>query len=469
MSECYTLGNPEPDPRSPARSQGPASPGAGGPAVYQLLRKGQIVKTELSNLNCSVGELLGAGSQGEVYRAVLGSKPVALKWYFPHYLQSDPELRRNLRTAIERGSPSDRFLWPIELAVSTDGRGFGYVMPLREERYKSLIDIMKRRAEPTFRSLASAGFEIADSYLQLHSSGLCYSDISFGNVFLDPKNGQVCICDNDNVHVDGQPTGIGGTIGFMAPEIVRGEAMPSSDADLFSLAVLLFYLFMLHHPLEGQRELEVRCFDYPAKKKLYGLEPLFIFDPGDDGNRPLPGYHDNALAFWPLYPGFLKNLFIKSFTTGLWDPKNGRVRESEWRAAMIRLRDSIVYCRGCGAENFCHLEGPGGLGLCWSCHAAIDLPFRIQIGRTVIMLNHDTELFPHHIESRKIYDFTLPVAAVSRHPTDPGLWGLKNLSQSSWTATDANGTVLEIAPGLSVSLAAGRTIDFGRARGEILL
>lgn len=435
--------------------------------MYQLLKEGQVVRTELSNLNCSVGDFLGAGSQGEVYRAVLGSKTVALKWYFPHYLRSDPELRRNLRTAIERGSPSDRFLWPIELVVSARGEGFGYVMPLREDRYKSLIEIMKRRAEPSFRTLTTAGFEIADSYLQLHSSGLCYSDISFGNVFIDPKNGQVCICDNDNVHVDGEGTGIGGTIGFMAPEIVRGEAMPSSYTDLFSLSVLLFYLFMLHHPLEGQRELEVRCFDYPAKRKLYGAEPIFIFDPTDDRNRPVPGYHDNALAFWAAYPDFLKNLFVRSFTAGLRDPKNGRVRESEWRAAMVHLRDSIVYCRVCGAENFACLDGPAGPAPCWSCHSGVDLPFQIQIGRTVVMLNHDTQLFPHHIDAQRIYDFSQPVAEVSRHPNDPSVWGLKNLGAVNWQVTDASGAVFEIAPGRSVGLVAGRIIDFGPTQGKI--
>jgi serine/threonine protein kinase len=118
---------------------------------------------------------------------------------------------------------------------------------------------------------------------------LCYSDISFGNVSLDPSTGQVCICDNDNVHVDGEPSGIGGTIGFMAPEIVRGKSMPTIDTDLFSLAVLLFYIFMMHHPLEGKKELEIKCFDYPAKKKLYGTEPLFVFDPQDNSNRPVAG------------------------------------------------------------------------------------------------------------------------------------------------------------------------------------
>ena len=40
----------------------------------------------------------------------------------------------------------------------------------------------------------------------------------------------------------------------MAPEIVRGQAKASTETDLFSLAVLLFYMLFMHHPLEGARE-----------------------------------------------------------------------------------------------------------------------------------------------------------------------------------------------------------------------
>src|SRR5205807_1017258 len=144
------------------------------------------------------------------------------------------------------GPPSDRFLWPLELAGCDDLPGFGYLMELRENRFKGIVDMMAGRVEPSFTALASAGFELADSYLLLHSKGLCYRDISFGNVFLDPHSGEVRICDNDNVDVDGQPGEIGGTPRFMAPELVRGDQTPSIKTDRYSLAVLLFYLFMIH-------------------------------------------------------------------------------------------------------------------------------------------------------------------------------------------------------------------------------
>ena len=54
----------------------------------------------------------------------------------------------------------------------------------------------------------------------------------------DPDSGEALICDNDNVAVDKQEqSGVLGTPRFMAPEIVRGEAKPSTQTDLFSLSV----------------------------------------------------------------------------------------------------------------------------------------------------------------------------------------------------------------------------------------
>ena len=199
---------------------------------------------------------------------------------------------------VRRGAPSEHFLWPLELAADPRVRGFGYVMQLRPNRFKNIVDLMKRKIEPTFRSLATAGLNLSHNYLLLHSEGFCYRDISFGNAFFDPDTGDVLICDNDNVAVDGAATlGVLGTPRFMAPEVVRGEARPSTQTDLFSLSVLLFYMLMVHHPLEGKRETEIKCLDLAAMNKLYGSDPLFIFDHADSSNAPVPGVHGNALAF----------------------------------------------------------------------------------------------------------------------------------------------------------------------------
>lgn len=437
--------------------------------MSQLLKPKQKVRTESSGMNCEVEQFLGGGGQGEVYRANLGGKPVALKWYFPN--QATAAQREALEVLVKSGPPNEKFLWPMELTSAGGVTGFGYIMPLRESRYKGIVDMMKRRVEPTFRALATSGLELSHSYLQLHSKGLCYRDISFGNVFFDPNSGATAICDNDNVSVDGKAGGgVLGTPRFMAPEVVRGDALPSTQTDLFSLAVLLFYMLLVHHPLEGKRESSIKCFDLPAMTKLYGTEPLFIFHPGDPSNEPVNGYHDNAIAFWPIYPQFLRETFTRAFTQGILDPKNGRVRESEWRAVMVRLRDAIMYCR-CGVENFydaAALQAAGGKPPpCWSCSKELQLPARIRVGKSVVMLNHNTQLFPHHVDDQRMYDFSKPVAAMTQHPTNPNIWGLKNVSDEKWVSKLADGAVKDVEPGRSVSLAVGTKIQFGKSEGEI--
>ncbi|MBW4475166.1 MAG: protein kinase [Stenomitos rutilans HA7619-LM2] len=440
----------------------------------QLLTTGQVITTEASNLPCTIYELLGSGGQGEVYRATLKNTTVALKWYYPAYLKEDVSLRQRLEKAVASGPPTDRFLWPLSIVSDSKLEGFGYVMYIREPQYKGIIDLVKRRIDPSFRALVTAALGLVDSFFQLHAKGLCYCDISFGNVFFAPDTGDILICDNDNVAPNGGAHGaILGTAGFMAPEIVLGKAAPSKQSDLYSLAVLLFYMFMVHHPLEGKKEAEIRCLDMPARKKLYGAEPVFIFNPDDESNRPVPGIHDNAIACWEIYPLFLRDLFTKAFTEGLIDPENGRITEGIWRPAMVRLRDSLLYCSHCSSENFYDadaLKASGGKpAICWSCSAEVSPPARIRIGRNIIMLNYDTKLFPHHVDDSKLYDFSKPVAEIAQSPNDSNSWGLTNLSSTNWVSTTLEGTVKEIEPGQSATLMAGLKINFGKSEGEIRL
>ncbi len=447
--------------------------------MNQLLNRGEKVNMLPSELTYEVETFLGGGGQGEVYRARLAEghdagAPVALKWFFRHYLRQDPDLRARLMRAVDIGPPNDRFLWPQALVESDNRPGFGYVMPLREDRFVGITDLVSRRATPTFRALVTAGFELAHNFRQLHAKGFCYRDISFGNVFFDSESGEVRICDNDNVCVDGQDGAIGGTPLFMAPEIVRGETGPSTQTDLFSLAVLLFYMLVNHHPLDGAREAEIRILDSPAMTYLYGTNPLFIFDPDDDSNRPLDDHHFNALELWPLYPRVIQELFLHTFTQGLHDPFR-RTPESQWSRELIRLRDSIFYCQYCRAENFYDRDALRDSNIsskgCWRrCASRIPLPPRLRIDRDdVVMLNHDTLLYPYHLDAKREYNFDAPVAEVTLHPQNPQIWGLRNNSAQMWTSQKADGQVIEVEPGQSVTLSTGLRIQFGSREGEVRL
>lgn len=433
-----------------------------------IFTAGEKLQIKGTGALCLIGDLLGAGGQGEVYKATVDGVSHALKWYYPHTATADQ--LQTLGKLIDAGPPDTRFLWPEGLLIEESKAAFGYLMPLRPSRYKGITDLLARNVNPSLKSLVTACANLSDAFLQLHAKGWCYRDISQGNMFFDPDSGDVLICDNDNVGVNGGPTTVLGTPRFMAPEVVRREALPSTQTDLFSLAVMLFFVLMNNHPLDGRKEFEIHCFDRPAMERLYGNNPIFIFDPNDRSNEPVPGYQDNALIFWPIYPTFLRNLFIESFTTGLKDPVNGRVRENSWRRGMSRLRDSIFHCGNCGAENFFDIDmvrqGGGASGSCWSCKSPLQLPPRIRIGGTVVMLNPDSQLFPHHMENSGTVEFSNPFAEVTRHPTDPSRLGLKNLSAEPWSAT-IDGTVREVPPARSVAVTNGTTIHFGKINGEV--
>jgi eukaryotic-like serine/threonine-protein kinase len=444
--------------------------------MNQLLRPQQVIYTEMSRTPCRIEKFLGGGGQGEVYSADLGGSPMAVKWYFNH--TATPGQRQLLEDLIVRGAPNQSFLWPMDMLSDSAVPGYGYVMPLRDSRFKGIIDLMKGQVKGiTFRALTTAGYQLAESFFQLHSQGLCYRDINFNNVFFDPKTGDVLICDNDNVGVNRQasPTVLG-TPRFMAPEVVRGEALPSTDTDLYSLAVLLFYMFMVHHPLEGKQEASVRIFNEAAMRKFYGTNPLFIFDPSDDSNAPDPRYHKNVLSLWPIYPTVLHEKFTQSFTEGLGDV-NRRVRENEWRATLVAMRDMLYRCPHCKEEVFYESSESENSEPkpCWHCDAKLDPPIRIRLrdGKrntdTVVAISTDTKLYRHHIDSNQRYEFSAPVAEVITHPRDPGKQGLKNLMFDKWVITNTDGELKDVEPGRSVTIAPGIKINFGGLEGELCI
>ncbi len=431
-----------------------------------ILKIGQIIRTK-SGKKIVVEKRLGAGGQGEVYAVDIAGRKKALKWYYSH--TGTENQKTAILKIIKYGRPNSKFLWPQELIESFGIKVFGYIMDIRPRNYSNIVDLMKRRIEPSFLSVVTACIQLTDSFYDLHKMGLCYSDISFGNVFFDPTDGNILICDNDNVTLDKENVaGVLGTPRFMAPEIVIGSSTPNIQSDLFSLAVLLFYMLVMHHPLEGKVEASIKCFDLPAMTRLYGKDPVFIYDPMNISNRPLRGIHDNAIAFWPIYPEKLRGMFIKAFTNGM---KSGlhRIGECQWRAELVKLRNSLMYC-DCGMENFYDLvkvRTIDNCSRCWCCGKELSLPSRMRIGQEIVMLNPDTKLFSYHIKANGKHDFRHIVGKVVKHPTMENVFGIMNLSNTPWQANTAGAMRKVIGQGKSISIETGTILDFGDKVGEI--
>ena len=427
------------------------------------LKPGIILKSESGN-NYTVKSLLGAGGQGEVYDVECDGNHYALKWYF----KGSATLRQKkiLETIIAKGSPDKCFLWPMELVAPSQEDVFGYVMPLRPKNYKSIVDLMKNKANPKTYALCRTAYNCAKAYQKLHAMGAKYQDISFGNLFFDPNNGDVLICDNDNVSFDNsKPGGVLGTPGFMAPEIVRGEAKPSRNTDLYSLSVLLFYLFMVNHPLDGKVEASIKCMDYAARVKLYGTDPIFIFDPNNKTNRPLKGYQDNPLLLWPIYPEKLREMFTKAFTEGLTSP-NKRITEPQWMDLFANMMSGLVQCQKCGAMIFYDekLESSNAAHTCWNCKNPVQIPTKIVIGKNRVLLNRNTKLTHHHVYGD--YDMDTVVGSVVQNPNNPNLWGIRNEDNTNWTYEKADGIQIPIEVGRSAGIMPGVKILFSDSVGE---
>jgi eukaryotic-like serine/threonine-protein kinase len=435
-----------------------------------MLKPGQILIARNMQSAVVVEDMLGEGGQAEVYRARIGDAHYALKWYRPEYLAGDPRLWERLKVAINSGSPTEQFLWPFDLVSYPRNNAYaGYLMPIKTPDFISMSDLLGCRTEPTFRALSKVGFQLAHSFLKLHAAGLCYRDINFGNVFFNPDDGDIRIADNDNVDVNLTPGGIKGTPGFMAPEVASDRMEPNAGSDRFSLAVLLFCIFMVGHPLKGKRELTLpyNATDPDQSHRLCALEPVFIFDPNNDCNRPQPGIHDNPLSFWPIYPGSLRKLFTRAFTVGLHDP-DARVMENEWRKEMSALRDSIFHCPYCGAENFFDLElvrQRKTLDPCWGCRSPLGNPPRMRVGAGqgshLVMLSRGAQLFAHHLEG-DTYNFGAPLAEVISNPL-----GLKNLSGHQWVSRSQNGSVTEVKAAEVLPLTTECRIQFGKTEAEV--
>jgi len=427
-----------------------------------MLKKGTELLSE-SGSKYKVAQMLGAGGQGEVYEVKCDSKSFALKWYFKKTATGTQ--KSILENLITRGSPDAVFLWPQDIIDSSANDSFGYIMPLRPKNFKSIVDMMKRRAEPSFKTLCHAAFNLTKGYEKLHGMGYAYRDISFGNLFFDPDNGDVLICDNDNVSASEQAS-VYGTPRFMAPEIVTGKTKPSRNTDLFSLSVLLFYMFMLNHPLEGKLEADIKCMDIHAMNKLYGISPVFIFDPDNKSNRPVKGYQDNANTFWELYPKGIKDLFTVSFTTGLSQPGK-RVTEKQWMDAFSNLLFGILPC-SCEAEVFYDedIAEKGAAITCWNCKKALQIPLSIVSGKNRVLLMGGTKLYSHHVTGD--YDIETVAGTVVQNPSNPNFWGIRNDDKNNWTYIKTDGTQIPVAPGKSAAIARGAKIDFGRQTGEFI-
>ena len=400
-----------------------------------------------------IDSYIAGGGQGDVYKVTYAGEKKALKWYKPGSLKDPDAFYENLKRNTEKGSPDKAFLWPEAVTEKADG-SFGYIMNLRPDGYNELTNVLVTSGGggfTSFKAVVEAGIKIVSAFRILHVRGYSYQDMNSGNFFINPKSGDVLICDNDNVAPNGTYTGIIGTPQYMAPEIVMGRAKPDTHTDEFSLAVVLFMLLCASHPLEGEHWV-VPCLTPEIEKRLYGSDALFIFDPNDPANRPVKGVHNNVLRRWDFLPQYLKDVFLDAFSREAIINPNKRVRELNWLKALVRFQSDIVRCPACGNEIFITNASSTH---CDRCNELYEVRHTLKLYEYSVTAAKNTRIYKCQLGVCNADEALTPVGLVIAKPDDPNVHGFRNMSKTVMIGTTPSGKINQVQHGEVIPLKTG--------------
>ncbi len=402
---------------------------------------GKVIKTDFG-APIKIVKYLASGGQGDVYIVEYGGKQKALKWYKPQALRDANAFYENLKRNAEKGSPDKAFLWPDAVTERTEG-SFGYIMDLRPDGYYELSKILasSKYNFSSFKAATEACIRIVKAFRILHNNGYSYQDLNDGNFFIEPKSGDVLICDNDNVAPNGTNTGILGKPRYMAPEIVvgKGEVLPNTQSDRYSLSAILFLILFLSHPLEGKRWL-VPCMTDQIAEKLYGSDPLFIYDPNNNDNAPAKGIHTGVIERWSYMPQYLKDEFLKAFSQQALTEPGRRLRELEWLKVLVRFRSDIVKC-SCGNEVFIQ---NAATTKCDACGKPVVVNNTIKFADYAITAAKGSRVYRCQLGTCNPEDALTPIARVVAKAD--GTLGIQNMTSNILNATTPSGKQKQVQP-----------------------
>ena len=406
---------------------------------------------------------LGEGGQGSVYKVTYNGAEYALKWYLSSYLKSlKPNCKKfyeNLSNNVKSGAPSSHFLWMKAVAATgKDSKGFGYIMDVRPQNYSEFTKFIKAKEHfANTQAVINASINIVEAFQALHRKGYSYQDLSPGNFFIDKTNGDVLICDNDNVAPDGSNLGVGGTPGYMAPEMILGKKKQSTKKKMISLSVILFELLFLAHLLEGANFCKYPCLTPQIEKELYAEHPVFVCSTTDRSNGPVRGICSNLMSLWPIYPDYIHDAFQTAFSEEALHDGRKRLSERVWRNTLYRLLDDAVLCPSCGEINFAS-KSSGNEIVCTECHKKQIMPYSIVAGQSRVVAQNGKTLTQFHMTQGRR---DVVIGTVVESKKTKGVYGLRNDSALVWAVEYPEKSVVSYEPGKTVTLIPQTKITIG--------
>lgn len=378
-------------------------------------------------------------SNGTIAKAEYDGDAKLIKWFMKADLRkfdSQKVFYDNIRNNVLHGSPGNGFLWPIDITEWDEG-AFGYIVDPWPEGYVSLVDFMEGRERfANWSMIVNAALSLTSSFMHFNRRRYHYYNLTEQDVLINTKSGQVLLSNNDFASC-GIPIKIPKST-LMAPMCSLEHKKPDDRTDAHLLAVLLFEVLFLNHPLEGHAVALRPIMNERYARMLYVEKPTFMYDEQDDSNRPVRGVHINALLLWNRYPQYIKTVFQEAFHRDVMFERRRGITVKEWYQILLQLRSNIVIC-SCGAEN---LRLPGEQK-CVRCKKAVEK----------VRLFYETggRMYPV-IPGGKIYqcqldegmDYETIAAEFVRGKSNSGLCILKNVTGSKWTAVSRDGQKYDV-------------------------
>ena len=215
-----------------------------------------------------IGERLGAGGMGEVYRGedVRLGRPVALK-FLPTELKADPESRARLLNEARAAS----MLRSPNIAVTYDiGEESGSDFIVMEYVEGELLSSRVAKGPLPIREVIEIGLQVTDALDEAHGRGIIHRDVKSANLmrtdrglikvldfglakFVKGDAGEASRVTQPQVTIAGM---VVGTVSYMAPEQALGRAV-DHRTDLFSLGIVLYELSTGRIPFTGSSPTEI--------------------------------------------------------------------------------------------------------------------------------------------------------------------------------------------------------------------
>ncbi len=191
-----------------------------------------------------LGDLLGHGGMGSVYRArqIRLDRNVALKVIHPH-LASDDFFRERFKTEMRVAASIEHpYIASVYEAGESDGHLFISMALISGD---NLAEVIKNQGGLSPRKAVALIKEVASALDYAHSQGIVHRDVKPGNILIDRQTGHAFLGDfgiAKTLEATSAYTKTGQVVGavrYVSPEQIEGKDA-DARSDVYSLACVLF-------------------------------------------------------------------------------------------------------------------------------------------------------------------------------------------------------------------------------------